>query len=180
MKKIKLSKFKIIAILAVALIGGVIYWAYNIAPKTNTSDQANLITYENNELKEEENGVLIWELKVGKMSVNPLTQMATIEDVKGTFYSKNGRKIYLSAALGEYNEADRSIKFTKGLKIASSDNLSFTSKEVVWDNKQRTLSILGDIEIKKPGLTAKADKATSKDNFTSFKLEGNARIIKGD
>lgn len=179
MKKFKFTKLNIIILSIIAAIFATIYWAYFLAPKTSDTDKVKLVVYENNVLKEEENGKLIWQLSIGKMSINPLTQKAIIENVEGTFYNEDNTELHVKAEYGEYDEKTRNVVFNKGFNVTSNTNVKFTSENLLWNNDEKVLIADGNVIITKDDLKATANKAISKDNFKNFKLMGNAKIIKG-
>ncbi len=183
MTKVAVNKRNIIILVLTLAVVALIYWAYASRPNAEEklkADQAKVMVYHNNTLKEEVNGKLLWECFAETMTVNQDTQAVTMENVKGTFYREDGTKIELIAPKAAYDQEARNIELEDGVEAKSNDELKFKTDKVIWDGNQGILTCIGNVNIEKPGLRATSDKAESKDAFTNFKLIGNAHIIKGD
>lgn len=182
-KKVAINKGKIAVYLLILCAIGLVYWAYASRPNVEPEEAkpaSKIMTYNNNSLKEEVDGKLIWECYAEKMSVNQDTQIVDMENIKGTFYREDGSSIEITAAKAVYDQAKKNIEITEGIKAHSTDDMDFETDKVTWDGEQRVLTCDGNVKISKPGMVATGDKAESKDAFQNFKLMGNAHIIKGD
>lgn len=166
--------FMLIGIAMVILL----VWAYATRPQedSDTASTKHIMTYTDNTIREELNGKLIWELHAGKISVDADTQIASMEDILGTFYRQDGSKIEIKAQKAIYNQANSDMEITDGLSIISTDGMSIQTQKVLWNGKANTLTAEGGVVIKKGAMTASADKASSTDAFSRFKLEGNAKL----
>ncbi len=181
-KKAAVNKQKLGIFLLLLCAAGLIYWAYASRPNPQQSESSSgkVMVYNNNTLKEEVNGKVIWECYAETMTIDQDTQMVTMENIKGTFYRDDGSSITLTAPKGTYDQAKKHMELEENIHAESTDNMKLDTGKIIWDGAQGVLTCEDNVKMSKPGLQASADKAESKDAFKNFKLIGNAKLIKGD
>lgn len=177
----KLDRKKIAIYLFALFIIGVLYWAYASRPNVEEyAKQKSVMTYSSNTIKEEVDGKLIWECYAETTTVDQDSQIMTMENIKGTFYRDDGNKINITADKGMYDQKKKDMMLEDNIHAKSTDDMTFDTDKITWNGEQKILICEGNVKITKPGLQATSDRAESKDAFQSFKLIGNAHIIRGD
>ena len=174
---------KIAGGIAAAILLALIIWAAATVPEPPASDDAQsgarVMSYEDNTLREERDGRLVWTLTAQKMSVDIDTQNTTMQGIEGIFYDEDGRTLSLKADEGHMDSSTHDVILTGGISAETSDGITLRSNAIQWTAADRVLSADGDAVLTRDNLYARGDRIASTDEFRQFTIEGNAHIEKG-
>ena len=177
------NKAKLIVLVFVALIAGLIFWAVRTVPQaqvqTEPAAEDKMMKYTNNTIKEEKNGVKLWELSAEEITVDPDTSNVTLKNIAGQFYQTNGTVVSLKAPHAFYQVQEKNVKIDGGVATETSDGAKIDSQTLVWEETTAKLTGEGNVRITKDDAVAVGDKIESTDGFQNFKLMGHAHITKG-
>lgn len=155
--------------------------------------------------QESANGVLYWEIKAKDSSLNKTTNIATLEDAKGTFF-RNGkpamkfispyvlwdmdRKEYIlrtrsastcgrKAAVREFLEETKKYSsfILPALALTNNEGYFFKAKALNWKLKTQRIVCTGGIYIKKGNLSGTADKLTADVSLEHLMITGNPCVL---
>jgi len=131
---------KIAAAVGAILFVCLVVWAVRTVPEpppkdTGTQEQPHVMSYDNNTISEERDGVKIWELTADHIDVDIQTQNATMTNLKGTFYEEDGRTVAVEAPQAAYDAGTKDIAITGGVKIATSDGAAVDCGELKWTSE---------------------------------------------
>ena len=177
------NKGKIIIFFFALLAAGTIFWAVKTVPQpvveTNAPAEDKPMTYAGNTIKEEKNGVKLWELTSEQIVVDPKTGDLDLKNISGKFYQSNGTVVSIAAPHAFYQVQEKNVKIDGGVLVETSEGAKMKSKVLDWEAAKEMLTGSGDVQITKEDTIAVGDKIESKDGFQNFKLMGNAHITKG-
>lgn len=177
------NKEKLLVLVFVALAAGLVFWAVRTVPQalvqTEPSAEVRTMKYSDNTIKEEKNGVKLWEMSAEEITVDPDTNNVTLQNITGKFYQTNGTVISLKAPHAFYEVQAKNVKIDGGVATETSDGAKLDSQTLVWDGAAAKLTGEGNVRITKEDAIAVGDKIESTDGFQNFKLMGHAHITKG-
>ena len=177
------NKANLIVLVFVALIAGLIFWAVRTVPQApvqqELSAEVKTMKYMDNTIKEEKNGVKLWELSAEEITVDPDTSNVTLQNISGKFYQTNGTVVSLKAPHAFYQVQEKNVKIDGGVATETSDGAKIDSQTLVWDGAAAKMTGEGNVRITKDDTIAVGDKIESMDGFQNFKLMGHAHITKG-
>lgn len=171
---------KLIIALLVFLAICAAWFYYEPAPQDTVSKPEVFPTINNAELKEDKDGKRIWELNIATVTMNPHTQVNTLQGVKGRFYRDNGDIINVQSEGGELDLKTKNIKLTGNVSVESTTKEKLTSDELLWNNSDEQVIAIGQAVLTRPDVVAKADKMITDKKFIKSKLLGNASVVKTD
>ncbi len=175
---------KIAAAVGAILFVCLVVWAVRTVPEpppkdTGTQEQPHVMSYDNNTISEERDGVKIWELTADHIDVDIQTQNATMTNLKGTFYEEDGRTVAVEAPQAAYDAGTKDIAITGGVKIATSDGAAVDCGELKWTSADGKLAATGSPVITKDDVLASGERIESTDGFNKVKVIGKAHFEKG-
>lgn len=174
---------KFLLALGVLLFACVVIWAVRTVPEPPppqpVETDSKTMTYENNTIKEEKDGKVIWELTSETMSVDVESKNVDLQNVTGKFHAADGREVTLSAKHGSYIDQSKDITIDGDVDIQTSDGAALTCDKLIWSAAESTLTADGNAYIQHEDMKATADKITSSNGFHHFKATGHAHIVKG-
>ncbi len=176
------KKAKGIALVVLVGFVALVYWAVSTVPKPPEKiidEPSRHMTYDNNTISEEKNGKRIWELKAGHMDVDMESQDATLTDIEGHFYEKDGRILTVTAKTGKYTAKTHDIDIEGDVVIESSDGARLTSDALHWTSSNEKLAAVGNATAAKDDMRATGDAIESTDGFGKIKIIGHAHLEKG-
>lgn len=128
------------AILAVVVLGiGVVTWAVLSVPQLPNQEEAKelaqrakIMVYENNTMKEEQNGKVLWELKAKRTEMNIDTRNAKCEGITGHFYMEDGTVVTGTANSGGYDGKTKDVFLEGEAVIETNDGRKITADKITW------------------------------------------------
>lgn len=176
-------KLKMLIVAGLGLFVGVVFWAISTTPTapppSEKIEPPSTMTYENNTITEDKNGVKIFELDSGKMIVDAATQNAELLDVQAKFYQEDGNFVQLTAKRGNYHHQTGNIHVEGDVKVIDSKGAKLFSGKLDWLNKDEILIATEKVKISKDDMRAYSDRAEATNGLRHFKLKGNAHILRG-
>ena len=174
-----MERKKIAALGAIVVFAGVVAWTVLSIPEPPASENVRKeMEYGENTIREEMGGRLLWEMTTSSTKMDVDTQTMTFKDAKGKYCFADGKTLTLTASEGSYDSKTRRLKLTGGVKAALSDGSQMTAKSMEWKGTEDRLVAEGDAFVSRPGMSVKADRIESRDQFQEFRATGNARLIK--
>lgn len=176
------KKAKGILLAVLVALAALVYWAVSTVPKPPEKiidEPSRHMTYDNNTISEEKNGKRIWILKAGHMDVDIETQDATLTDIEGQFFEKDGRTLTIKAKSGKYTAKTHDIDIEGDVVIESSDGGRLTSDALHWTSSNEKLAAVGNATAAKDDMRATGDAIESTDGFGKIKIIGHAHLEKG-
>lgn len=178
-----MNKQKLLIGLAALLFVCVIVWAVRTVPEAPAQQpletDSKTMTYDNNTIKEEKDGKVLWELTSESMTVDVETKDVEMENLTGTFYGDDGRTAKLTAKHGTYADSSKDITIDEDVNIQTSDGAALTCDKLTWSDTEGKLTADGNAYIKHEDMEARADAIESTNLFHHFKAIGHAHIVKG-
>ena len=121
------------------LFVGVVVWAMLSVPDLPTKEEAQqmaqkakIMLYENQSIKEEKNGRVIWELKTKRTEMNMDTNSARCEDIVAKFYMEDGTVVDGTAKAGGYNGKTKDVFLEGDAVIVTNDGRKLTADKITW------------------------------------------------
>ena len=110
------------------------------------------------DLKEEENGQLVWSLKVDHVKVDPQTQISYLTGVQG-FFQKGDSRLKLQAQHGTVDQKKKQIHLEGSIEGKSSDGITLNAKNLDYDGNTDILSAQGGFTAEQDGRVLTADSS---------------------
>lgn len=177
------KKYKILITIGVGFFVGVVLWAIATTPAepppAEKIEPPSKMTYENNSIVEERNGVKLFELNSSKMMFDAITQNAEIFDVQGKFYREDGTFIELTAKFGIYNRLTGAVHVEGDVVVTDGKGAKLTSGKIDWNGNYDLLIATENVKISKEDMCAFGDYAEATNGLRHFKLKGNAKVLRG-
>lgn len=174
---------KIFIGLGVLLFACVIIWAVRTEPQAperqSLETESKTMTYDDNTIKSEKNGKIVWELTSETMMMDVDTKDVEMENLTGKFYGDDGRVATLTAKHGAYKDGAKDITIDTDVSVTTTDGAALTCDKLTWNDTEGKLTADGSAYIKHEDMEARADKIESTNLFHHFKAIGHAHIVKG-
>lgn len=144
-KKLKELSLAQKAVLAIVLpLVCVIVWAVCSVPTLpdkkaaeELAHKAKIMVYENNTMREEQDGKLIWELKARRTEMNGETRSAACEDITGRFYREDGTVVTGRARSGGYDGKTKDVFLEGEAVIETDDGRRLTADKITWNSSEQ-------------------------------------------
>lgn len=177
------GKQKTLVALGLIFFACVVIWAVRTVPQTpkvdnSQNDQPRVMTYDNNTISEEKDGVKIWDLTADHIEVDIDSKNAEMTGITGHFYQADGRSAEVTAEHGSYNNETKDIQIDGDVTITTSDGAKLTSDQLLWTAKEGMLSAIGQAKVSNDTIKAWGDRIDSTDGFNKVKISGKAHIEK--
>lgn len=177
------GKQKTLVALGILFFACVVIWAVRTVPEApkvdhSNDDQPRIMTYDNNTISEEKDGVKIWDLTADHLEVDIDSRNAEMTGITGHFYQKDGRSAEVTADHGSYDNETKNIQIDGNVKITTSDGATLTSDELLWTAEQGMLSAIGQAKVSNDTIRAWGERIDSTDGFNKIKISGKAHIEK--
>ena len=175
---------KILVAGGLAAIAALTVWAVRTVPEppplVAKDDSPRVMSYANNVISEEKNGVKIWDLTSESSSVDIDTQNAEMKKIVGHYYGKDGQTLTIKAAEGKYLHESRTVQLVGDVEATTADGIKLTAKKLTWAGREEVLTAEEDAVVTKDDMKLTADKIESLDGFSRIKASGHARLTKGE
>jgi LPS export ABC transporter protein LptC len=153
-----MKKAKIIILLSILLIGGIVLvslWAnlrerkaseaVEKLPKVSTGG-AN-VRMEKIRFVEDKQGQKTWELEAKSVQQYQDQNMIVLEDVKVTFYAKEGRTFFITGKQGKVYQDSKNVELMGDVVLTSDDGYQLKTHSVSYRNSEKVVSTPDPVEI---------------------------------
>jgi len=96
---------------------------------------------------EDKQGQKTWELEAESVQQYQEQNMMVLEDVKVTFYAKEGRIIYLTGKQGKVYQDSKNVDLSGDVVLTSSDGYQLKTHSASYRHSEKTVSTLDPVEI---------------------------------
>ncbi len=153
-----MKKAKIIILLSIMLIGGIVLarlWA-NLRerraseaeekiPKVSAGDATQVL--QKVHFAEDKHGQKTWELEAKSVRQYEEQNIMVLEDVKVTFYAKEGRIFYLTSKEGRIYQDSKNVDLTGDVVLTSSDGYRLKTRSASYHHSEQIVSTPDPVEI---------------------------------
>jgi len=153
-----MKKVKIAILIAIVLIGGIVLvklWtnlqerkasdAAVSIPDPSTSKATHEL--EKVHFVEDKHGQKTWELEAKTVRLYQDENLSVLEDVKVTFYAKEGRIFYLTGKQGKVHQGSKDVELTGDVVLTSNDGYQLKTQSVAYQHSEKTVSTSDPVEI---------------------------------
>lgn len=154
LKELSLAQKAVLAI--VVPLAGVILWAVCSVPALpdkkaaeELAHKAKIMVYENNTMREEQDGRVIWELKARRTEMNGETRSATCEGITGRFYMEDGTVVTGRARGGGYDGKTKDVFLEGEAVIETDDGRRLTADKITWNASEQKAVAEGHVHLTK-------------------------------
>jgi LPS export ABC transporter protein LptC len=153
-----MKKTKIVIILLILLIGGIVLVSFRAnlrarkaseavekLPKVSTGGadmQLKKIRF-----VEDKQGQKTWELEAESVDQYQEQNMMVLEDVKVTFYAKEGRIIYLTGKQGKVYQDSKNVDLLGDVVLTSSDGYQLKTHSASYRHSEKIVSTADPVEV---------------------------------
>jgi LPS export ABC transporter protein LptC len=184
-KKINWQIFKrkkTIYILLLAVLVGVLAWAFIAAGViTRNFNRQQLVGTENKQkldisgiiLTETKDDKKYWEIYGEKGQYSSDNKIALLENVTGNFYSNNAVSMSFKSSNGTYNTEKKEIILYKHTLIVIKDGTALYCDRLTWTGSNKPIIAQGNIKIvRNKSLVSTAQTAVISPDYDDFKIIG--------
>jgi LPS export ABC transporter protein LptC len=152
------KKAKIIILLSILSIGGIVLaslWAnlrerraseaVEKVPKASTGGAD--MRLEKVRFMEDKHGQKTWELEAKSVHQYEGQNMMVLEDVKLTFYAKEGRIFYLTSKQGKVYQDSKNVDLTGDVVLTSNDGYALKTQSASYRDAEKIVSTPDPVEI---------------------------------
>lgn len=153
-----MKKAKIIILLSIVLIGGIVLislWGNLRARKTSeaveklpkASTGGADMRLEKIRFVEDKHGQKTWELEAKSVHQYQEQNIMVLEDVKATFFTKEGRTFFLTGKQGKVYQDSKDVELVGGVVLTSSDGYQLRTHSVSYRHAAKIVSTSDPVEI---------------------------------
>jgi LPS export ABC transporter protein LptC len=153
-----MKKAKIIILLSIVLIGGIVLislWGNLRARKTSetveklpkASTGGADMRLEKIRFVEDKQGQKTWELEAKSVHQYQEQNIMVLEDVKATFFTKEGRTFFLTGKQGKVYQDSKDVELVGDVVLTSSDGYQLRTHSVSYRHAAKTVSTSDPVEI---------------------------------
>jgi len=153
-----MKKAKIAILISILLIGGIVLvrlWvnlqerkaseAAVEIPKPSTGDASQEL--QKVHFVEDKHGRKTWELEAKTVRLYQEENISVLEDVKVTFYAKEGRIFYLTAKQGKVHQDSKDVELMGDVVLTSNDGYQLKTQSASYQHSEKTVSTSDPVEI---------------------------------
>jgi LPS export ABC transporter protein LptC len=153
-----MKKAKIIILIAILLIGGFVLvrlWV-NLQERKASEAEVQIPNSSTGEASQElqkvhfvedKHGRKTWELEAKTVRLYQEENTSVLEDVKVTFYAKEGRIFYLTAKQGKVHQDSKDVELTGNVVLTSNDGYQLKTQSASYQHSEKTVSTSDPVEI---------------------------------
>ncbi len=153
-----MSKTKVVILLLIVLIGGIVFVTLreNLRARKASEAMEKLPDVSTGgadmQLKkvrfvEDKHGQKTWELEAESVQQYQEQNIMVLEDVKVTFYAKEGRIIYLTGKRGKIYQDSKNVDLLGDVVLTSSDGYQLKTHSASYRHLEKTVSTPDPVEI---------------------------------
>ncbi|HIU63838.1 MAG TPA: LPS export ABC transporter periplasmic protein LptC [Candidatus Avacidaminococcus intestinavium] len=172
------------AVLAgLVLLAAVFFWLLNsgtpgVSVGITPTESGLNAKIKNSSLKEERDGKLVWELKIGEMEYNKSNNTNVLQNITGKWYREDGSFLDIKADQGSIEMESKEVVLQGNTRVILSSGGEITAEELRWQRTQDLLSADGNVRLIKEETVASADRVTTDTGMEQIKLIGNAEVVR--
>jgi len=99
------------------------------------------------QLVEDKEGHKTWELEAKSIQQEQETKVLTLEDVKVTYYSKDGRTIVVTGKKGKVNQESRDVELVGNVVLRTNDGYMLKTNSAAYSHQARKVTTSDPVEI---------------------------------
>lgn len=151
-----MRRLKFAILLAIVLIGGIAgvnLWVNFQARKLMEQEPLPKVSLgdadmhmEKIRLVEDKNGRKSWELEARAMHQFQDQNVIRIEEVKVTYYTKEGRSVVISGDQGKFSQDSKNIELVGNVALSSSDGYRFKTHSIAYDHSEKKVTTADPVE----------------------------------
>jgi LPS export ABC transporter protein LptC len=151
-----MKKAKVAILILILLIGGAVLTSLwmNLQGKKGLGEEESLakipdadMRLEKIQLVEDKHGKRTWELDAKAIQQYQGQNMILLEDVKVTFYTKDGRSFILSGNKGKVYQDSKNMQLVGDVLLTSSDGYRLKTHSVSYQHANRKVTTSDPVEI---------------------------------
>jgi len=153
-----MKRIKIALLISIVLIGGVVFvslWAnlrerkasesIEKIPKVSTGGAD--MRMEKIRFVEDKQGQKTWELEANSVQQYQDQNLIVLEDVKVTFYSKEGQTFFLTGKKGKVDQSSRNVELVGDVVLTSSDGYRLKTHSISYRHSEKLVSTSDPVDI---------------------------------
>jgi LPS export ABC transporter protein LptC len=153
-----MKKAKLIILLSMVLIGGIVLislWAnlqerkaseaVEKRPKVSTGGAD--MRLEKIRFVEDKHGQKTWELEAKSVQQYQDQNVMILEDVKVTFYAKEGRTFFITGKRGKVDQNSKNVDLVGDVVLTSNDGYQLKTHSISYRNSEKVVSTSDSVEI---------------------------------
>jgi LPS export ABC transporter protein LptC len=153
-----MKKAKIAILISILLIGGIVLvrlWtslrerkvseAIEEVPMVSTGDASQEL--QKVHFVEDKHGRKTWELEAKTVRLYQDENISVLEDVKVTFYAKEGRIFYLTGKQGKVYQDSKDVELMGDVVLTSNDGYQLRTQSASYHHSEKTVSTSDPVEI---------------------------------
>ena len=153
-----MRKTKIVILLLIVLIGGIVLVslrtnlrarkaseAVEKVRKASTGDASQVM--EKVHFVEDKHGQKTWELEAKTVRLYQNENISVLEDVKVTFYAKEGRIIYLTGKQGKVYQDSKNVDLSGDVVLTTNDGYQLKTHSASYRHLEKIVSTADPVEI---------------------------------
>ncbi len=153
-----MKKVKIAILLSMVLIGGIVLvtlW-WNLHARRASEAEENLpkistggadMRLEKIRFVEDKHGQKTWELEAKSVQQYQDQNIMVLEDIKVTFYAKEGRTFFLTGKQGKVHQDSKNVDLVGDVVLTSSDGYELKTHSVAYRHLEKIVSTPDPVEI---------------------------------
>ncbi len=153
-----MRKTKIVILLLIVLIGGIVLVSLrtNLRARKASEDgeKGPKVSTEGADMQlkkirfvEDKQGQKTWELEAESVQQYQEQNIMVLEDVKVTFYAKEGRIIYLTGKQGKVYQDSKNVELSGDVVLTSNDGYQLKTQSASYRHSENTVSTADPVEI---------------------------------
>lgn len=150
-----MRKTRIVILLLIGLIGGVVLVSLraNLGAR-KASEAVEKVSTQGADMQlkkirfvEDKQGQKTWELEAESVNQYQEQNILVLEDLKLTFYAKDGRIIYLTGKQGKVYQDSKNVDLTGDVVLTSSDGYQLRTHSASYRHSEKVVSTSDPVEI---------------------------------
>ena len=153
-----MRKTKIVILLSIVLIGGIVLVSFRANLRQRKASEAveklPKLSTEGADMQlkkirfvEDKQGQKTWELEAESVNQYQEQNIMVLEDVKVTFYAKEGRIIYLTGKQGKIYQDSKNVDLLGDVVLTSSDGYQLKTHSASYRHSEKIVSTPDPVEI---------------------------------
>jgi LPS export ABC transporter protein LptC len=153
-----MRKTKIVILLLIVLVGGLVFVSLQANLRARKASEAleklRAVSTGGADMQlkkvrfvEDKQGQKTWELEAESVQQYQEQDMMVLEDVKVTFYAKEGRIIYLTAKQGKVYQKTKNVDLLGDVVLTSSDGYRIKTHSASYRHSEKIVSTSDPVEI---------------------------------
>jgi len=150
-----MRKTKIVILLLIVLIGGAVLVSLRANLRSRKASEAvEKVSTQGADMQlkkirfvEDKEGQKTWELEAESVNQYQEQNILVLEDLKLTFYAKEGRIIYLTGKQGKVYQDSKNVDLTGDVVLTSSDGYQLRTHSASYRHSEKVVSTSDPVEI---------------------------------